>query len=201
MLPECLTGSQPYPGTSLEKQIAGHMNKPPPRPSTMQAGVPSQLDDVIAKGMAKDPNERFQSAMALADAAHDALDDRAIVASAPTVFEPTVVRPAPPAAVRVRAPGPETTGSAPLRLAGFRGAQTVGLVCLRCRVIGCTRVDLVVFQWSDHTLTQIMFLVWCGLIFVYGLTLYRSGQLDMPGASRLGGPTIHSAPTMHRDHP
>ena len=119
VLHECLTGSQPYPGTSLEKQIAGHLNKPPPRPSTMQAGVPSQLDDVIAKGMAKDPNERFQSAMALADAAHDALDDRAIVASAPTVFEPTVVRPAPPAAVRVRAPGPETTGSAPLRLAGL----------------------------------------------------------------------------------
>jgi serine/threonine protein kinase len=38
VLHECLTGSQPFPGDSLERQITSHLTLPPPRPSTMQPG-------------------------------------------------------------------------------------------------------------------------------------------------------------------
>ncbi|GAA4536139.1 hypothetical protein GCM10023161_10730 [Mycobacterium paraffinicum] len=33
VLYECLTGVAPYPGDSIEHQLAGHLSAPPPRPS------------------------------------------------------------------------------------------------------------------------------------------------------------------------
>ena len=54
VLHECLTGSRPFPGNSLEQQFAGHIAAPPPRPSAISTRVPPALDDVIAKGMASE---------------------------------------------------------------------------------------------------------------------------------------------------
>jgi serine/threonine protein kinase len=68
VLHECLTGSRPYSGDSLEQQLAGHLVEPPPRPSALNPKLPKGFDDVVAKGMAKDPDNRYQSAGELADA-------------------------------------------------------------------------------------------------------------------------------------
>ncbi len=111
VLHECLTGSQPYPGTSMEKQIAGHLTKPPPRPSTMQAGVSPKFDDVIAQGMAKNPEERFQSAFELADAARDALDAR--TAPMPPPPKPAVTQVNPMRSAPVRRPPPPRVATPP----------------------------------------------------------------------------------------
>ena len=74
VLGECLTGSPPYRCDSVERLIAAHLMQPPPRPSELRPGkVPSAIDQVIAKGMAKNPNDRYRSAGELARAAHDAL--------------------------------------------------------------------------------------------------------------------------------
>ncbi|KQH80121.1 serine/threonine protein kinase [Mycobacterium gordonae] len=74
VLAECLTGSPPYPGSSIERVISAHLMEPAPRPSQLRPGlVPAGLDHVIARGMAKNPAERFRSAGELAAAAHDAL--------------------------------------------------------------------------------------------------------------------------------
>jgi len=73
VLHECLTGSQPFPGDSLERQVAGHLTMPPPRPSTMQPGVSPQMDQVIATGMAKKPDDRYATTKDLAAAARAAL--------------------------------------------------------------------------------------------------------------------------------
>nr|WP_082695800.1 serine/threonine-protein kinase [Mycobacterium sp. IS-1742] len=73
VLYECLTGSRPFHGDSLEQQIAGHLMTPPPRPSTVVAGVPEKFDAVISRGMAKDADERFQTARELAHAARAAV--------------------------------------------------------------------------------------------------------------------------------
>lgn len=70
VLSECLTGQHPYPGDSLEQQYAGHVAAPPPRPSN--AGAPAEFDAVIATGMAKNPAERYGTALELASAARDA---------------------------------------------------------------------------------------------------------------------------------
>jgi serine/threonine protein kinase len=69
VLHECLTGRRPYSGDSLEQQLAGHLVAPPPRPSAINPALPRGFDDVVAKGMAKDPDQRYQSAGELAEAA------------------------------------------------------------------------------------------------------------------------------------
>jgi serine/threonine protein kinase, bacterial len=74
VLSECLTGSPPYPADSIERMVAAHLMEPAPRPSELRPGaVPAALDEVIAKGMAKKPDERYRSAGELGNAALDAL--------------------------------------------------------------------------------------------------------------------------------
>ncbi len=73
VLYECLTGSRPYPADSLEQQIAGHMVSSIPRPSGVDPRL-AAFDEVIAKGMAKKPAKRYQTAGELAAAARRALN-------------------------------------------------------------------------------------------------------------------------------
>jgi serine/threonine-protein kinase len=74
VLEECLTGAPPYRPDSIERLIAAHLTESAPRPSQLRPGsVPAALDQVIARGMAKNPEERYRSAGELAMAAHDAL--------------------------------------------------------------------------------------------------------------------------------
>ena len=72
VLYECLTGSRPYPVDSLEQQIARHISAPVPKPSAIDPAL-AAFDEVIAKGMAKKPGRRYQSAGELAVAARQAL--------------------------------------------------------------------------------------------------------------------------------
>jgi len=111
VLHECLTGQRPYPGDSLEEQLNGHLNTPPPLPSITAPGVPAALDGVVAKGMAKDPDERYQTAIEFAEAA------RAALASVNYAIAPST--PSPPASVPTAAqsfstpPAPPTGQHAP----------------------------------------------------------------------------------------
>ncbi|MCV7080286.1 serine/threonine protein kinase [Mycolicibacterium insubricum] len=66
VLYEALTGTKPFPGDSMERQVTGHLHNPPPRPSATRADLPPAFDAVVAVGMAKDPQQRFQTAPELA---------------------------------------------------------------------------------------------------------------------------------------
>ncbi|ORA15100.1 serine/threonine-protein kinase PknD [Mycobacterium arosiense] len=74
VLSECLTGSPPYRADTVERLVAAHLTKTALPPSQMRPGAfPPALDQVIAKGMAKHPEERYRTAGEFAAAAHDAL--------------------------------------------------------------------------------------------------------------------------------
>jgi serine/threonine protein kinase len=73
LLYEMLTGRPPFETGDLRQLMTAHMFSPPPRPSIMRRGIPRAFDDVIAKGMAKKPGERFASAGEMAKAATAAL--------------------------------------------------------------------------------------------------------------------------------
>ncbi|KUH92802.1 serine/threonine-protein kinase [Mycobacterium sp. IS-3022] len=76
VLYECLTGSQPYPSDSVSVVITAHLMQPIPQPSRQRPGIPAAFDAVIARGMAKKPEDRYASAGDLAAAANDALTQR-----------------------------------------------------------------------------------------------------------------------------
>ncbi|MGV0747987.1 serine/threonine-protein kinase [Mycolicibacter minnesotensis] len=73
VLYQCLTGSPPYRADSLKMLANAHQTKPIPRPSLAGATIPAALDEVVAKGMAKDPQGRYANAAELATAAYQAL--------------------------------------------------------------------------------------------------------------------------------
>jgi serine/threonine kinase PknH len=98
VLHECLTGSQPYTGDSVGTIITAHLMNPTPRPSGQRPGIPPAFDQVIARGMAKKPADRYASAGDLATAATEALTHREQDQAA-TILQRSeaATRPVPPA--------------------------------------------------------------------------------------------------------
>ncbi len=107
MLYECLTTRRPFLGTG-PALMNSHLNTPPPRPSLLLRDLPAGLDDVVAKGMAKDPAERYARAGDLAAAA------RAQLRAAPAMGSPSpgqVTGPTSEIAFWQVPPGPERAPS------------------------------------------------------------------------------------------
>ncbi len=75
VLHECLTGAPPYKSDSAGTLVTAHLMEPIPQPSAARPGIPRAFDAVIARGMAKKPEDRYASAGDLAMAAHDALSE------------------------------------------------------------------------------------------------------------------------------
>ncbi len=112
---EALTGQPPFKPGSMEQVIAAHLSSPPPQPSAINPRVPTAFDDVIGRGMAKDPDDRYGSPGALGRAAQRALG---ATPSGPSTG-PTAVTQAAPVKPAVYAPG----NSGPT-LAAWQVAQT-----------------------------------------------------------------------------
>jgi serine/threonine protein kinase, bacterial len=108
VLYECLTGSPPYRIDSIEAAYMAHQHQPIPRPSQARPTIPVVFDRIIAKGMAKNPVDRYASAGDLGRAAHNALTatdqtqaDRIVAHSESTMTPP---HPAEPPATRHDSP-------------------------------------------------------------------------------------------------
>ncbi|MEV6659333.1 serine/threonine-protein kinase [Nocardia fluminea] len=68
-----LTGTTPFDATNPVAVIQGHLQQPPPRAGALRVGISPALDAVIARGMAKRPEERFATCAEFAAAALRAL--------------------------------------------------------------------------------------------------------------------------------
>ena len=84
-----LTGQAPFPRENELATLFAHTNAPRPRPSAVRAGLSPLLDPIVERAMAVDPDDRFQSAGALARELDAAVEGDETVPLAPS-------RPAPP---------------------------------------------------------------------------------------------------------
>lgn len=73
LLYEMLTGEVPFQKKRDVEVIMAHVGEAPPKASDKRKGLPPAIDEVIAKGMAKDPADRYESCTALFEAASEAL--------------------------------------------------------------------------------------------------------------------------------
>ena len=68
-----LTGEPPFAGDTMARLIAHTSTPRRLDPRSPEPDVPATFDEVIATGMAKDPDQRYATTVELADAAHDAI--------------------------------------------------------------------------------------------------------------------------------
>ena len=79
LLYECLTGEVPFPRDTELAVLWAHLYEPPPRPSEHNPALSRAVDTVLAKAMAKSPDERHASCAELVEEAREALGLREIV--------------------------------------------------------------------------------------------------------------------------
>ena len=73
---EMLSGSPPFADLDLTAALYSLLTKPPPALTSRRPGLPAEVDDVFARGLAKSPEDRFTSCGAFAVALGAALDGR-----------------------------------------------------------------------------------------------------------------------------
>jgi serine/threonine protein kinase len=132
MLVHAVTGQPPFAHRDPAMISYAHVTQPPPKPSERTPELPSGLDAIVARGMAKDPGDRQESAGALVAAAamvlrtaskpssepptrdsgsRSALPAKAAAAPYPAAPSPTA--PAPPASGAPVPPAPVPAGAVP----------------------------------------------------------------------------------------
>jgi serine/threonine-protein kinase len=92
-----LTGKPPFPRGTVPATLLAHLHEAPPRPSA--AGLPAQLDRVIARALDKEPRRRYPSAGDLGRAAQAAARGESVTESERSV----AVGPAAPGAAEATA--------------------------------------------------------------------------------------------------
>ncbi len=63
-----LTGREPFPGDQPLKILLAHLNEPLKKPTDLNPDIPTDLEQVVMRCLAKKPSDRPQSARELADA-------------------------------------------------------------------------------------------------------------------------------------
>src|SRR2546430_12624563 len=107
MLFQALSGRVPLPREQDVARIHAHVNDPFPTLLEVRPDVPPAIDAVAQRACAKNPDDRFASAGALARALEAAADDGGAATVASEEARPTaetVASPEPPTAATATAP-------------------------------------------------------------------------------------------------
>lgn len=172
-----LTNEPPYPGNTASSVMHGHLNGPIPQPSVVRPGLPTGVDAVVARAMAKNREERYSTCREFSDAI------RAIEWTGPGhVTRPAAL--ADPAAT-TRASGPDVTrpdtepGAAPTKpttVGGRRTRRVLAALLAGVLVLVVAAVAYVAWPGEESTSAQVE-LPLTGLQGPAGLTVSGTGDL------------------------
>ncbi len=104
---ELLTGQAPFERDQGLAVLLAHLSEPPPPLSARRPGLPAAVDAVLARALAKEPEQRYASCREFADALRDALGVAPYAAAVGAVAEPDPV----PASSGTLAAAPATLGA------------------------------------------------------------------------------------------
>ncbi len=79
---EALTGQRPFSGDGAAAVALARLTTTPPRPSSLRGSIPSELDAIVLRAMAFDPDDRYPTAAAMAGALDGFLADTGVGGSA-----------------------------------------------------------------------------------------------------------------------
>ncbi|MCA9982057.1 MAG: protein kinase, partial [Anaerolineales bacterium] len=68
MLYQLVTGQLPFGAETLDEMINDHLYTEPPIPTAVRPSLPTNVEELILKALAKEPDQRYQTAEELADA-------------------------------------------------------------------------------------------------------------------------------------
>ena len=133
VLYECLTGRPPFPDGPGEAVLLAHLEATPPRVTAQRPDLPPAIDQVVARAMAKAPEDRFPSCRALITAARQALTQTSSPVPAPppggsptsNPQAPATPAPATPASGAPHPPGPAPSPPVGERSPGREGVRRV----------------------------------------------------------------------------
>lgn len=116
MVYEMLTGNLPFQVDTPASYMFAHLNQPPLPLKTWRVDLPEYLEPVMAKALAKTPDQRFQTAQAFVEAIKEAVNGKTyIMAEKPVI--PTMSAP-PPVAPPSEPPRTRQGFSLPFAVAG-----------------------------------------------------------------------------------
>ena len=138
ILYEMVTGRVPFMADTPLAIIFKHVSEPLPLPSLIKPDIPSSIEQVILKALAKDPKDRFSTAAEFAAAWKRALDEKEPERRTPETISPPSLR---------------ATASAPVtRAAPKLGRPTswvVGCLAGACLLLSVAGVFLVALNWQN----------------------------------------------------
>jgi eukaryotic-like serine/threonine-protein kinase len=109
VLYELLTGKTPFDGETPVEIAMKHLSNAPKPPSKLRPEIPPELDKVVLRALAKDPDERYQSADEMeADLERVARGAPVSAATAATQVLPAAAVPPDPTSATMIAPPPAT---------------------------------------------------------------------------------------------
>jgi YVTN family beta-propeller protein len=167
LLYECLAGTPPFQRDSEFAVLWAHVNEPRPRLSERRPELSGQIDAVLAKALAKNPDRRYESARDLVEAARSALPE-------PAPPPPRRRRRFPLAAIAIAAAA--LAVALPLALTGGKGGPST-------KPTLSPRVDSV--QHIDPTTNRLVATVPEGPHGYGGLVAARGALWIAPGESTL----------------
>lgn len=126
VLYELLTGQPPYRAETPLAVVLKHVNDPLPLPRTIKPDVAVPLERVVLKAMAKDRNQRYQSAGEMAQTLKDALKD---VERAPGTADLPTPRPTGLAGPPPPTPAPAKSGRSMTGTLLIGGVIIAALLC------------------------------------------------------------------------
>ena len=72
-----LTGRPPFPRATTAQTMAAHVSAPPPVPSALDSRIPQAADEIVVRGLMKQPESRYASAAEMAAAVRAVLGEAA----------------------------------------------------------------------------------------------------------------------------